>query len=58
LNEALMLNEERPVAVHHLATRQGSAEVDRVKAALVLAAALASVLVTLVAARAFVLISH
>jgi len=58
LNEALMLDEERPVATHPLATAPRNAGVDRVKAALVLAAALASVLVTLVAARSFALLPH
>jgi len=53
-----MLNEETPVAAHRAMVPGRNGEVDRIKAALVLAAAFATVLVALVAARSFIALSH
>jgi len=53
-----MLNEETPAAPHPMVGRGRVDEVDRIKVALLVAAALASVLVALVAARSFVLVPY
>lgn len=53
-----MPDEEAPVAAHQVVASGGPGNVDRIKAALVVAATVASVLVALVAARSFALIPH